>query len=268
VPNQFPSGPPSRVLNFAGGCNFRDIGGYRTESAQTVHWGKVYRTGVLSYFTPDDAAHLIKLNVRTICELRRAEERVREPTKWPDTTTVHLNWEDGPAPVQIRDFAARHPSNGVGMHAAMIDFYRALPSWMAPRLGAIFSQVAQDRAPLIVHCAAGKDRTGIAIALLLALLGVPEETIVADYLLTNEAGDLVQFALTNHQAQLGIAMNQHPLLTMPEDVRKVIFSAHADYLHAALEQINRDHGNAERFLEAKAGVNAPMRQRIREVLLK
>jgi protein-tyrosine phosphatase len=254
-------------LNFSGGCNFRDIGGYGTQGGQTIRWGKVYRTGVLSYFTQDDAQHLIKLNVRTICDLRRAEERAREPTKWPDTTTVHLNWDDGPAPTQIRDFAARHPSNGAGMHAAMIEFYRALPLWMAPRLGAIFSQVAQDRAPLIVHCAAGKDRTGIAIALLLSVLGVPEDTIVADYLLTNEAVDLVQFALTNHQAQLGIAVNRHPLLTLPEDVRRVIFSAHADYLHAAFEQINGDHGNTERFLETKAGVDSAMRQRIREVLL-
>jgi len=80
------------------------------------------------------------------------------------------------------------------MHAAMIDLYRVLPAWMTPRLRGIVSRIAQGDVPVLVHCAAGKDRTGIAVALLLAVLDVPRETIVEDYLLTNTC-DILEFTL-------------------------------------------------------------------------
>ncbi|HEX2493318.1 MAG TPA: tyrosine-protein phosphatase, partial [Steroidobacter sp.] len=84
-----------RVLAFEGGCNFRDVGGYRTHDGGQVRWGKVFRTGVLSYFTVNDHAALLRLGVRAICDLRRAEEREREPTRWPDADAQALYWEDG-----------------------------------------------------------------------------------------------------------------------------------------------------------------------------
>jgi len=149
----------------------------------------------------------------------------------------------------------------------MIDLYRALPVWMAPRLRDIFKCIAQGDVPLLVHCAAGKDRTGIAIALLLAVLDVPHETIVEDYLLTNTASDVLQFILTRHRAQLGVAVSEHPLLTIPEDIRRVLFAAHVDYLDAALDQIARDYGDVSQFLRKEVGVDADMRSRVREALL-
>jgi len=84
-------------------------------------------------------------------------------------------------------------------------------------LRGIFSRIAQGEVPVLVHCAAGKDRTGIAIALLLAVLDVPHETIIEDYLLTNTF-DILQFTLTQHQAQRGVAAGDHPLQTMPDDI--------------------------------------------------
>jgi protein-tyrosine phosphatase len=257
----------SRILKLEGGCNFRDLGGYRTRSGRELQWGKVYRTGVLSYFTANDQQQLSQLGVRAICDLRRLDEREREPTRWPDSTTKHLSWDDGSAPPTIRSIADNYPYNATGMHAAMIDLYRALPKWMAPRLRGMFERIAQGDVPVLIHCAAGKDRTGIAIALLLALLDVPHETIFEDYLLTNDAGDLVQFILTHHQARLGIATTNHPLLTLPEDVRRVLFAAHADYLHGAFDQIERDYGSLFEFTRQAAGVDEDMRHRVQAALL-
>jgi protein-tyrosine phosphatase len=257
-----------RILNLEGGCNFRDLGGYRTRDGRELQWGRVFRTGVLSYFTPADHAHLNRLGVRVICDLRRAEERELEPTRWPDASTQHLSWEDGSAPPTIRTVTANHshPYTAAGMHAAMIDLYRGLPAWMAPRLRGFFSRIAQGEVPVLVHCAAGKDRTGIAIALLLALLDVPHETIVEDYLLTNTC-DILEFTLRQYQAQLGVAAGDHPLLTMPDDIRSVLFAAHVDYLNAAFDQMARDHGDMSDYLRKEIGIDEAMRSKVRATLL-
>jgi protein-tyrosine phosphatase len=261
-----PSTQSKRILNLEGGCNFRDLGGYRTRGGRELKWGMVYRTGVLSYFTPSDEPYLSQLSVRAICDLRRLDEREREPTRWPDSRTQHLSWDDGSAPPAIRKFAPNHPNTAAGMHAVMLDLYRALPEWMAPRLRGMFERIAAGDVPLLVHCAAGKDRTGIAIALLLAVLDVPHQTIVDDYLLTNTAGDLEQFILTRHEAQLGIAIANHPLLTLPEDIRRVLFAAHQDYLQAAFDQMELDHGGIDGFL-THHGIDAAMRSKTQAALL-
>ena len=263
-----PSSQGLRVLKLQGGCNFRDLGGYRTRNGRELRWGCVFRTGVLSYFTPGDNEQLNRLGVRAICDLRRVEERAHEPTRWPDANTQHLSWEDGSAPPTIRSVAANHshPYTATGMHAAMIDLCRALPAWMAPRLRGFFSCIARGDLPVLVHCAAGKDRTGIAIALLLAVLDVPRETIVEDYLLSNTC-DILGFTLAQYQGQFGVTAGDHPLQTMPNDIRSVLFAAHTDYLNAAFDQIAQDHGDVPAYLRTEVGLDEAMRSKVRAALL-
>jgi protein-tyrosine phosphatase len=257
-----------RRLHLEGGCNFRDLGGYRTRDGRELKWGRVFRTGVLSYFTPADSEQLNQLGVRVICDLRRSDEREHEPTRWPDPNTQHLSWEDGSAPPTIRLIAENHshPYTAAGMHAAMIDLYRALPAWMAARLRGMFECISRGDVPVLVHCAAGKDRTGIAIALLLEVLDVPLETIIEDYLLTNTC-EILEFTLTQYQAQRGVAAGDHPLLTMPDDIRRVLFAAHGDYLHASFDKIAHDHGDMHEFLRKEIGVDDAMRSKVQAALL-
>jgi len=257
----------SRVLPFEGGCNFRDIGGYPAMDGRTVRWGQVYRTGVLSYFTPDDETTLLNLGVRAICDLRRLDEREREPTRWPDETVQSLCWADSATMPTIRGFAASRPRTGAGMYDSMIELYRALPAWMGPRLRGLFECIAAGNAPLVVHCAAGKDRTGIAIAVLLTALGVDRDTVLEDYLLTNDAGSFEKFIATRKDTHLGLADAHHPLLSMPEEMRRMLFAANADYLQAAFERIDSEHGGFARYLSTSVQIDARTLDQVRKYLL-
>ena len=256
----------SRVLTFEGGLNFRDIGGY-TAGQRTVRWGKVFRAGVLCYFTPNDHAPLTELGVRTICDLRRAEEREREPTRWPDSVTKGLFWDDGGTAPTVRGFAAKRPKTAVGMRESMLTLYKALPVWMAPRIKGMFDCIMNGDIPLVVHCAAGKDRTGVAVAVLLGALGVGSATIVEDYLLTNAVGDFESFFKERTSSQLGVADAQRPLLSMEREMRDVLLRADPDYLQAALDLIDGDLGGMDRYLKTVVGLDDRILAQVRDALL-
>jgi len=256
-----------RVLKFEGGCNFRDIGGYATRDGRTVRWGQVYRAGVLTYFSAGDHGTLRRLNVRSLCDLRRAEERSKEPSRWPDATVASLSFGDGTNAPTIRGFAANYSPSAAGTRSAMLDVYKALPVWMGARIGGMFECIEAGNLSLVVHCAAGKDRTGVAIAILLEALGVPRETILEDYLLTNVAGDFEEFIRGRNDADLGVADHHHPLLSLPADIRRVLFAADADYLATSFEEIDGRFGNLHGYLEQVVGLNEARLRKIRDRLL-
>lgn len=256
----------NRLIALEGGVNFRDIGGYRA-GERTVRWGKVFRAGVLCYFTDSDHTTLDALKIRAICDLRRAEERAREPTRWPTDSAEGLSWEDGVDMPTVRGFAALRPQTGAGMRDSMIALYRALPTWMGPRIRGLFDCIATERTPLVIHCAAGKDRTGVAIAVLLDALGVDMDTILTDYLLTNDVGNFEHFIATRKDSHLGLADAHQTLLSMSPEMRTALFAADIDYLHAALEQIRRDHGNTQSYLSTCVRLDDRTIARVRDFLL-
>jgi protein-tyrosine phosphatase len=258
---------PARYLQLEGGCNFRDVGGHVAADGRTVRWGRVFRAGVLSYFTPADGERLASLGVRAICDLRRVDERTREPTRWPTADVAILDWADGGNAPSVTGRLAPRQRNAESMRTAMLAMYRDLPRWMVPRLQGLFECIAAERTPVVVHCSAGKDRTGFAVAVLLAMLGVDRDSIMQDYLYTNEVGSFEEFARRRRGVALGVADDRHPLLHMPDDVRRVLLLADADYLQAAMQRIDSDYGGVDSYLEQAVGISAAQRERVQQVLL-
>ena len=256
----------NRVYSLTGGCNFRDIGGYRTRQGRHVRWGQVFRAGVLAYVTPEDHQCLAPLGIRAICDLRRADERAREPTAWPDRSARALHWDDASDAQTLRKYAAERPATAAGMFDAMLALYRGLPNRMSGRIRGLISSIVTGDVPLIVHCAAGKDRTGVAIAVLLTALDVPREVIVEDYALTNEVGNFEAFIRGREHAELGLADEKHPLLAMPDDIRRVVFSADPRFLESAFAAID-ELGGFERYLLEVLHVDPDMRAKLCATLL-
>jgi len=174
---------PSRTLEFEGCVNFRDLGGYRTADGRMVAWRTLFRADGLNKLSDADVAQLTDLGLTTVIDLRtrdEAEQRGSFPVDRVPVTYVGLPLTDVlPATEDLPDW--REASYVASRYADMV-------SEGGPMLtSAIHALAAGGALPAVLHCSAGKDRTGVLSALLLAFLGVADETIVADYALSAAA---------------------------------------------------------------------------------
>ncbi|HVF31453.1 MAG TPA: tyrosine-protein phosphatase [Acidimicrobiales bacterium] len=165
-----------RWVPLEGGGNFRDVGGYPTTDGRRTRFGVLYRSGALDALTGSGVDDFRRLGIRSIVDLRTAEERA--PLPWIDDAAVEVTWlpSSNPAAASIA-FGSYDP--GSLYIAAIEDRARQIPT--------VLDLVADPRRlPVVVTCSGGKDRTGMVIALLLGILGVPDDTIVEDYALSDE----------------------------------------------------------------------------------
>ncbi|HET9516570.1 MAG TPA: tyrosine-protein phosphatase [Actinoplanes sp.] len=172
-----------RNLSFSATFNFRDVGGYRGLDGRTVRWRRLFRSDALHGIGAADAQAFAALGIRTVVDLRRGFEVERHGrlsdehgVEYRHLPLLHVDWEeiahDGDLPHE----------------RWLADRYRNFVEQGTAALAGTLSVIAEeDNAPVVVHCMAGKDRTGVALALTLALLGVSDADIAADYALTAEA---------------------------------------------------------------------------------
>ena len=176
-----------RVLPLQGGRNFRDLGGYRTADGRTVKWGLLYRSGQMHDLTPADYAYLQGLGIRTVCDFRDTRERAGESTLWPAGRKPKVLSDDYALDMSGLALPG-DPSTWTHEQVvtAMTATYPKLLDQFRGQYARMFAELLAGDVPLAFHCTAGKDRTGVAAALLLTALGVPRATIVEDYLLSNQ----------------------------------------------------------------------------------
>lgn len=175
-----------RLVPLEGGQNFRDIGGYVGVGGKTVRWGMVYRSGSMHYLTAADFAALRARGIKAVVDFRSPGERNAEPVAWPADAAPRIFTAEQRIvanPMLAKLFA---PGQSVeAMRQGMATLYREIPFQLAGQYRTLFAELRDGDVPLVFNCTAGKDRTGVAAALLLTLLGVDRETVIADYLLSN-----------------------------------------------------------------------------------
>ena len=241
------------IVSLQGGSNFRDLGGYRTADGRTVRRGSVFRSAHLGGLTDADRLAIGRLGVRTVVDLRGVEEAAETPHRVEGLgcRIVGAHIEPGVGE-KIRGALADGSANPFVMMGFLTDHYRDYPRRCAPGFRTLFSTLSDDdHRPLVFHCTAGKDRTGFASALLLTLLGVPWETVMEDYLRTNDLW-------TGH-------IGRYPDLDI--DTRAAIVEARTPYLEAAFEVVRADYGSPEAFAEKALGLDARARELLRVDLL-
>ena len=170
-----------RHIPFEGCFNFRDIGGYPTAEGRTVRWGLYYRAGRQDRMTENDLKQAETLRIQTQIDLRKSDEindQGRGPIESMGARYVHL-------PV-IPDGGTDRLAQLVGDTGISGKRYLGYlgfggETWL--KMFEIFAEAADH--PIVIHCTAGKDRTGVSTAFLLSVLGVDRGLIEADYLLTN-----------------------------------------------------------------------------------
>jgi len=181
----------TRHIQLEGTPNFRDMGGYQSADGHFVRWGILYRSGVLSFLTSEDVKILQKLGIRLVCDFRSKQESEEAPETWESSLNVeHMSLPIGNQPAAskedpLKQILTANPSPEQ-LRAMMTKFYADFAFQSAPQFAQVFAELKKDRLPLAYHCVAGKDRTGVFSAFLLLTLGVPEETVAADYALTNK----------------------------------------------------------------------------------
>lgn len=249
-----------------GAPNFRDLGGLWTGDGRTVRCGVLFRSEALATLTDRDLDTLARLRIALACDLRTARERERHASRWPPHATPAVLELDilsdarNLSRASLRELLTE-PS-GASARAWMLRNYASMPTAFSTGVRRLVSRIVDhEQLPLLVHCAAGKDRTGFVCSLLLLAVGVPREAVMHDYLASDRHFD---------RGRLADVMADIAQLT-PEDgppsPRAIeAMMGRAEYLEVALETIDRDHGGVEQYLERHGGLDAPRRSRLRELL--
>jgi protein-tyrosine phosphatase len=254
-----------RRLVFTGTKNFRDLGGYRTVDGRSVRWGRLYRSDALNKLAKSDLEYLAAFQISRLVDLRAAHEKEEEPDRLPQDAGIQVveiplldssteAWHDNRRRLLSGDFRS------IDTARYLVETNIELATRFAPQFNQFVHVVleAQGR-PVLFHCAAGKDRTGFAAAILLRILGVPQSTVMEDYLLSNEyylpSFDRQLFVLRLFRGKRFASVVKGFLEVKPE------------YLTAAFKALDREFGSFDNYIQSGLGLTAADVEQLRAWLL-
>ena len=268
IPSQLPTDQREahRLLNFEGIANFRDLGGYPSDSGKQVKWGTLYRAGTLAHSSDADLRNLGQLQLVSLIDFRSSQEKEEEPNRLPDPTgftVVEIPTLDDGNKALVGDIMARIDSgnfDGFDPNLAMMTANRQFATEFTPQFRQFIRTVLEaDGAPIVWHCSAGKDRTGFAAAILLRILGTPRDIVMQDYMASRE------HALEARKSQLLLLR----VFKGEEAADKlaIMMGVEEAWLNAAFEEIDAQWGSFDNYVSQGLQLSSADIQRLRDSLL-
>jgi protein-tyrosine phosphatase len=255
-----------RLLKFEGIANFRDLGGYVTSEGQQVKWGTLYRAGTFADATTTDLDGLQKLQLTMLIDFRSSAEKEEEPNRLPDPTpfkVVEIPTLDDGNKAMVGEIMSRIESgnfDGFDPNLTMLQANRQFATEFTPQFKQFVQTILEaNGAPVVWHCSAGKDRTGFAAAILLRILGVPQDTVMRDYMASK------QLALEARKSQLLLLR----VFKGKEAADKlaVLMGVEQAWLEAAFDEINIHWGSFDQYVSDGLGLSAADIDQLRSHLL-
>ena len=248
-----------RYIPLPGTLNLRDFGGYDTASGVPVVRGQLFRSGHMADIDAGGVQALVELGIGTICDLRRPMEKQEEPTPVPEAAVRRVEIEIDPgSAIAMRAALADadlHLEDRIGY---MVEINRELARHHAADYARMFEALLEGDGGFLLHCSAGKDRTGFGCALILHTLGVDEETILDDYLATNHYVDIEGQVIPRLKRWYG---EDRPI--PDHDTIMALAGVRPEYLHAALAVVQEEFAGMDAYLERTVGLDAGARERLR-----
>lgn len=263
-----------RLLPLEGGRNFRDLGGYQTVDGRTVKWGHIFRSGVMHELTGNDYSYLADLGIKSICDFRDARERDEEPTLWKAGDVDYKFFADPPErdPRENPMFAALldPESSSEDIKLAMAKGYSDIAKSEIEGYTAMFKELSAGRVPLAFNCSAGKDRAGTAAALILTALGVPEDTVVFDYSLSDKYVDYMEAFMSPEKRAKAESQPNHPyafLFKLPVEKVEPLLASDPLYIQTSFADLKAEYGTVLNFIQTELKVSDSDLTSMRETLL-
>jgi protein-tyrosine phosphatase len=242
----------SRVHKFKGSSNFRDIGGINGEQAFPIKRGLIFRSDDLSSLSGNDLTRLAEYKINLICDLRSPEEIKRKPNKIIDVRIKQVNvpfFQTNPNFSQ-KDFLGKLASDpgSIDFEKLMFDLYHRIVFEEHNKIAEVFNYLSEENhLPAVIHCSAGKDRTGIIAALIQLFLGAAFRDVIQDYMLSND--------LNNRRAKERMRFIRFiSFFRISYAKMKPMFEARREYLETVLEDLLNEYGTVENYLKAKCCV--------------
>ncbi len=236
-----------RLIDMQGTVNFRDIGGFQVSETHQVAWGKIFRSGHLNKLNKKEHDYFSSLNIENIIDFRGDAMVKRFRDKVPNPKAI--NWIR--LPIESKGLEMRKLGIKI-LNDDLKDFdaakiltksYRGFISHSQAEVKAVFQAILQAENATLIHCTAGKDRTGFFIALILLTLGVPKETIIADFMASNGFRKKENERVLNNVKKL---TDITPLLPL--------INVQLNYLEGSFQELESRFGTAENYLIKEVGI--------------
>lgn len=248
----------SKDINIKKVNNFRSIGNIRNIDGRTLKEGKLYRSANLFKLKRKSFKELENLGIKEIIDLRNSKEIAQKPDHLQDQI-MYKNYsafeDEGDQLDQAKKLVLKGKVNSSDAEKRMLDFYKDYVTENPEIIKKIITEILESNEPVLYHCTAGKDRTGIITALILTILKFDKETIYNDYLLSNN----YRKKLINKR--LNLAENLHFLYPkMDIKVLEKLSWVETAYLDASFNQINKEYGSTERYIQEVLGITEDKRK--------